>query len=369
MIMGAINEIFRTFGPEYIDRFPEMPAQHKKVVHAIIDCRSGELGATVYQCVGCGETHQIDRSCGDRHCPQCQLHKCRLWLQTQLDRILPTDYFMLTFTMPEQIRPFCRANQKVAYAAMFKAASGAIRKLAMDPRHIGTDLPGFSGILHTWGRTMPYHPHLHFIVPAGGLSKNRQEWIPAGNTFYLPVRPLSKIFRAKFKDEIRKKGLLNETDPQAWRTDWVVHCKPAGNAEAVLKYLAPYVFRVAISNKRILAVRDRKVTFSFRKVGCNRERQITVDALEFIRRFLQHVLPAGFMKVRHYGFMNPNCAVSVEAIRRMVIVKLKKLALLLADPPEKPARENFQPFCKSCGAMIVFLFSIIPATTCREGPG
>lgn len=367
--MGAINEIFRTFGPEYIDRFPEMPAQHKKVIHAIIDCRSGELGATVYQCVGCGETHRIDRSCGDRHCPQCQLHKCRLWLQRQVERILPTDYFLLTFTMPEQIRPFCRAKQNVAYGAMFKAAAGAIKKLARDPRHIGTDLPGFSGILHTWGRTMPYHPHLHFIVPAGGLSRDRKQWVPARNSFYLPVRALAKIFRAKFKDEIRKEELLSETDPEVWRTDWVVHCQPAGNAEAVFKYLAPYVFRVAISDKRIIAVQGRNVTFSYRKVGSNRERKMTVDAMEFIRRFLQHVLPAGFMKVRHYGFMSPNCAFSVEAIRRMIIVTLKKLALLLADPVEIPIRETFQPFCNICGALLVYRFSIIPTAPCRGGPG
>lgn len=366
--MGAINTVFRTFGPEYIARFPEMPSQHRKVIHAIINCRSGEYGATVYRCTGCGETHQIDRSCGDRHCPQCQLHKCRLWLQRQLDRILPTDYFLLTFTLPEQIRPFCRANQKTAYAAMFKAASEAIKKLARDPRHIGTDLPGFSGILHTWGRTMPYHPHLHFIVPAGGLSRDRQQWAPAGNAFYLPVRALSRIFRAKLKDEIRQKGLLAGTDPEAWQTEWVVHCQPAGNAKAVLKYLAPYVFRVAISDKRIIAVQGRNVTFSYRKVGSNRERKMTMDAMEFIRRFLQHVLPSGFMKVRHYGFLSPNCAVSIEAIRRMVIVKLKKLALLLSDIPEKPARETFQPWCKGCGAPLVYLFSIMPTAPCREGP-
>jgi len=366
--MGAINEIFRTFGPEYIARFPEMPAHHKKVVQAIIDCRTGELGTTVYRCEGCGETHQIDRSCGNRHCPQCQLHKCRLWLQTQLERLLPTEYFLITFTVPQQIRPFCRANQKIAYAAMFKAASESIKKLAMDPRHIGADLPGFSGILHTWGRTMPYHPHLHFIVPAGGLSKDRKQWLPAGNAFYLPVRALSRIFRAKFKDQIRDQGLLAETDPEAWRTDWVVHCQPAGNAESVFKYLAPYVFRVAISDKRIVAVKGREVTFSYRKVGSNRKRKMTLDVMEFIRRFLQHVLPSGFMKVRHYGFLNPNCAVSIEAIRRLVIIKLKKLELLLADPPDKPTRVTSKPFCKSCGALLVFLFNIVPTAPCREGP-
>ena len=199
--MGAITNIFRTFAPEYLQRFPNLPEQHKKVIDAIINCRSGNFGVAVYRCEGCEKIHYIDRSCGNRHCPQCQYHKSRDWLESQLSRRLPGEHFMLTFTMPEQIRPFCRSHQRAAYEALFKAASQSIKKLARDPRHIGADLPGFTGVLHTWGRQLQYHPHLHFIVPAGGLSKNRKKWLTAGNDFYLPVRALSKIFKAKFKAE------------------------------------------------------------------------------------------------------------------------------------------------------------------------
>jgi len=195
VIMPAIADIFRAFAPEYLERFPNLPDQHKKVINAIVNCRSGNFGVTIYRCEGCGATHCIDRSCGDRHCPQCQHQKSRDWLERQLNRRLPGQHFMLTFTMPEQIRSFCRSHQRLAYEALFSAAGGAIKKLAKDPRYIGTDLPGFTGVLHTWGRQLQYHPHVHFIVPAGGLSKNREHWLAAGNAFYLPVRALAKIFK------------------------------------------------------------------------------------------------------------------------------------------------------------------------------
>ena len=210
---------------------------------------------------------------------------------------------------------------------------------------------------------------VHCTLPAGGVSKDRKQWVPARNAFYLPVRALSPIFRAKFREELRKKGLLGSTHPESWQTQWVVHCQPAGNAEAVLKYLAPYVFRVAISDQRIVAHQGREVTFSYRKVGSNRPRTTTVDVLEFIRRFLQHVLPAGFMKVRHYGFLNPNCALGIKEVRRLVMARLKNIEPLLSDPPQHPARHSFGPFCKDCGHMLVYLFSVIPQESCRAGPG
>lgn len=366
--MGATTEIFRKFGPEYLKRFPDVPLQHKKTINAIINCRSGRLGIAVYKCEGCGKHHHIDRSCGNRHCPQCQYHKSRQWLQAQLDRRLPGQHFMLTFTMPAQLRPFCRSHQQAAYGAMFKAATDAIKKLAKDPRFIGTDLPGATGVLHTWGRQQQYHPHLHFIVPAGGLSKNRKQWLPAQNAFYLPVKALSKIFRAKFRDQMKRSALLQAIDPDVWRLAWNVNCQPVGDSEASLKYLAPYIFRVAISDSRILAVKDRSVTFAYRKKGSNRPRKTTLDVFEFIRRYLQHVLPSGFMKVRHFGFMNSNCAVRLTKIRLMILARMQKiggdLSLLKTTAP-KPFR--FAPTCPGCKAKLSYLFSIIPGVPCR-GP-
>ncbi len=367
--MGAITEIFRAFGPEYMGRYPHLPQQHRKVIAAIINCRSGEYGAAFYRCESCGQRHQVDRSCGNRHCPQCQYHKTRQWLKAQLEKSLPVKHTMLTFTVPALIKFFCRANQQAVYGAMFKASSGSIKALVKDPRFVGTDLPGFTGVLHTWGRMLPYHPHIHYIIPAGGLSPDRKKWITARNSFYLPVRALSKIYRAKFKAEMEKLGLLNRIDPGAWATDWVVNCQAVGNPEASLKYLAPYIFRVAISDSRILAVKDRKVTFCYRKTGSRRLRKTIMDVMGFISRFLQHVLPEGFMKVRHYGFMNANCAVTIRELRQMVVTCLKDITLLLSDEAQQSSHSTWQgPFCSGCGGRLIYLFCIIPGRTCREGP-
>jgi hypothetical protein len=364
--MGAITEIFRTFGPEYLAQYPEMPRQHKKTIEAISNCRSGHYGVAVYQCDSCGTRHHIDRSCGNRHCPQCQYHKSRQWLAAQLDRRLPGNHFLLTFTVPEQVRAFCRTHQEAAYGALFTAAAGAIKKLARDPRFIGTDLPGFTAVLHTWGRQMQYHPHVHVIVPAGGLSPDRETWLPAGNAFYLPVRALSPIYRAKFKTAMATQGLLDEIDPTVWHIAWNVNCQAIGDSEATLKYLAPYIFRVAIANSRIMAVKDRTVTFSYRKKDSNRMRKLTLDVIEFIRRFLQHVLPAGFMKVRHYGFLSSTCVVSLTRLRLLILAGLQNVRLSdLAPVKPKPALSK--PICPACGGILLYVCSLIPGWLCR-GP-
>jgi hypothetical protein len=365
--MGAITEIFRTFGHAYMERFPEMPLQQKKVINAIIYCRSGEYGVSVYQCENCGRQHHIGCSCGNRHCPECQYHKSRQWLEKQLTRCLPGSHFMLTFTLPEQIRDFCRSNQSAVYRAMFKAASAAIKKLAKDSRHIGADLTGFTGVLHTWGRLLQYHPHLHFIVPGGGLSGDRSKWLPARNAFYLPVRALSKIFRAKFKHEMAQCNLICQINPKVWELGWNVNCQPVGNAEASLKYLAPYVFRVAISNSRIVSVDESTVTFSYRKQGSRRSRKVTLDVFEFIRRFLQHVLPSGFMKVRHYGFMSSNCRIGLNRLRLLILSSIQPLHYDLSTlaPRTKPITRP-KPKCKDCGGFLHYLYSIIPAVPGRS---
>lgn len=364
--MGAITQIFRTFADEYIAGYPHMPIEHKKSINAVINCRSGSYGVAVYQCNGCGKKHLIDRSCGNRHCPQCQYHKSRQWLESQLNKRLSGGHFLLTFTLPEQIRLFCRSHQEAAYGAMFTASAGAIKKLAKDPRFIGADLPGFTAVLHTWGRQMQYHPHLHFIVPAGGLSPDRKKWLSARNNFYLPVRPLSDIFKAKFKDAMARQGLLHKIDPCVWQIAWNVNSQAIGDSEATLKYLAPYIFRVAISNSRIMAVKDRNVTFSYRKKGSNRARQVKLDALEFIRRFLQHVLPTGFTKVRHYGFMNSNCSISLARLRLLILEGLKKVRISLTDlAPSKPKPTMPKPICPACGGCLLYLFSLIPDRPCR----
>src|SRR5262249_12843922 len=291
--MPSVAEVVRRYGPEYLERFGAvMPAAHKKVLRDITACRTGELGMVVYRCADCGTTHAMGRSCGDRHCPSCQRDKAEAWLEKQTDRLLPCPYFLVTFTLPAELRDVARAHQRVVYAALFEASSEALRRLAADPKFVGTDRLGFFGVLHTWGRTLDYHPHVHYVVPGGGLSADGSCWLPSRADFLVPVEALSIVFRAKFRDLLKRAGLLDLADPAVWRRDWVVHSQAAGDGRASLRYLAPYVFRVAISDHRIVSCDEGQVTFTYRRVGSNRPRKMTLEATEFIRRFLQHVLPA-----------------------------------------------------------------------------
>jgi Putative transposase/Transposase zinc-binding domain len=358
--MTTINEIFRTFGPQYLERYGQtMPKIHQKVIGAIINCRTEVCGLVLYQCEKCGQSHLVYRSCGNRHCPSCQYHKIQQWLDKRMKHQLPGHHFMLTFTVPEQLRRFIRKNQKVAYSALFKTSSEAIKKLAPDEKYIGGDLPGFLGVLHTWGRTLEYHPHIHYIVPGGALSSTDGLWHPSRIDFYLPVKALSKIFKAKFKEAMKNAGLLDQIPPEVWQIDWNVNSQAVGSSEASLKYLAPYVFKVAISNSRILKVENNTVFFRYTKPHSNRLRTMALDAMEFLRRFLQHVLPTGFMKIRYYGFMNPNCSVPFEKISALIQMAYA-FSLELPDYPQSPPKS---PICSLCGGTLRYLLSFIPSLT------
>jgi uncharacterized Zn finger protein (UPF0148 family) len=195
--MNSIQRIFRTYGSAYLERFGDrMPENHRKAIQAIRDCGTGACGSHLFACTGCGTPHYTDNSCGNRHCPTCQAGKSDEWLQKQEAKALPVNYFMITFTVPQELRRLIRANQRIAYAALFKAAADAIKKLAKDPRFVGCDTAGFTGILHTWTRMLEYHPHVHFIVPGGGIDKAGTEWKASSAAFFVHARPLSVIYRA-----------------------------------------------------------------------------------------------------------------------------------------------------------------------------
>lgn len=362
--MPTVADVLRQHGGKYLEQFgATMPAEHKKVLAAICACRTGELGTIVYQCLSCGRRHAMGRSCGNRHCPSCQQDKTKAWLEKQTAQLLPCPYFLLTFTLPEGLRQFMRAHQRVAYAALFEASSEALKKLAVDPKHIGSRRCGFFGVLHTWGRTLEYHPHVHYVVPGGAVSDDGTGWLPSRADFFLPVRALSIVFRAKFRDVMKQAGLYGQIDAAVWRQDWVVHSRPAGDGAASLKYLAPYVFRVALSDRRIVSCDDQQVTFSYRKSGSNRWRTMTLDALEFIRRFLQHVLPSGFQKVRHYGFLSPNSSPSAEAVRWLITLHNGQLLLLLAQPQQTPIWVP-RLRCAECGGPLCLIGLTLPGDPC-----
>jgi hypothetical protein len=353
--MPRVADVVRRYGGEYLERFgARMPTEHKKVLRAIAACRTGELGTVLYGCQSCGQTHAMGRSCGNRHCPTCQQDKTKAWLQKQIDRLLPCPYFLVTFTLPAELRELARSHQRVVYSALFEASSQALRTLAADPRFVGTDRIGFFGVLHTWGRTLEYHPHVHYVVPGGGLSGDGARWLPSRADFFVPVKALSILFRAKFRDALKREGLLDRADPAVWSRDWVVHSQAAGDGGASLRYLAPYVFRVAIGDHRIASCDGGEVTFTYRRVGSNRPRKMSLDAMEFLRRFLQHVLPAGFQKVRHYGFQSPNSGTLLETVRWLITVALGAIFTLKSEPAERIA--TIPPLrCAACGGPMCLL--------------
>jgi hypothetical protein len=357
--MPTVADVLRRHGGTYLERFgASMPAEHKKVLAALCACRTGELGTVVFQCAACGRRHAMPRSCGNRHCPACQQDKAKAWLEKQTAQLLPCPYFLLTFTLPEALRVFVRAHQQAAYAALFAASSQAIQTLAADPKHLGGQC-GFFGVLHTWGRTLEYHPHVHYVVPGGAVSDDGSRWIASRVDFFLPVRALSILFRAKFRDAMRAAGLYDRINPAVWEQDWVVHCQPAGDGRTSLQYLAPYVFRVAISDRRVVAFDDETVTFSYRKSGSQRWRKMTLEVHEFIRRFLQHVLPTGFQKVRHYGFESAASRHSMDAVRWLVTLASGHLFLLLSQSllvMASPPRHR----CPNCGGMLCLVGLILP---------
>ncbi|OFW19227.1 MAG: transposase [Acidobacteria bacterium RIFCSPLOWO2_02_FULL_59_13] len=353
--MGALQQLFREHGAGYLARFGDsMPNNHRKVIGAIERCRSEQAGHTLYHCQACGKSHVIARSCGNRHCPGCQHHKTQAWLQCQLQRQLPGAHFMLTFTVPASLREFVRSHQRAGYAALFEASAGAIKKLAADPRYLGGDLAGFLGVLHTWGRQLQYHPHIHYLVPGGAISSTDRQWHASSAGFYLPVRALSKIFRAKFRDAMAAQGLLAAIPAEAWDIDWNVNCQPVGDGQASLAYLARYVFKVAISERRIVSIDEHAVTFRYRKVHSNRARTMRLPIAEFLRRFLQHVLPTGFMKVRYYGFLSPSCSVPIEELKARIA-----MAHGFAQQPPPIEIEPPTPMrCPHCGGSLRFVRSM-----------
>lgn len=349
--MGALQELLRSHGAQYLERFGQaMPQNHRKVLGALMACRTEASGTILYQCEQCGEPHVAARCCGNRHCPGCQGHKAFAWLGRQLERELPTPYFLLTFTVPEALRGFLRAHQRIGYGALFEASSGAIKKLAPDPKYLGADTPGFFGVLHTWGRCLQYHPHIHYVAPGGAIDTRNRRWRAASPGFYLPVRALSVIYRAKFRDLMAKAGLIAQIPPEVWRIDWNVNCQSVGSAETTLRYLSRYVFKVAISEQRILSIDEGQVRFRYRKVHSNRPRVMALPAMEFMRRFLQHVLPSGFMKVRYYGFLSPSFSMPPEELR----ARIEMAHAFTARSPGVKLKPPSTLCCRYCGAPLRF---------------
>ena len=318
--MTELAAVFAQYGVQYRAQFGDkMPSSHRQAMHAIERCRTVALGGHVYTCQACGETQYLYHSCRNRHCPKCQHHKAQQWLEKQQDQLLPVSYFLLTFTLPAELRSVARSDQRRIYDLLFRTSAAAVQHLAQDERFVGARM-GMVGVLHTWGRNLSYHPHVHYLIPGGGVTVD-QTWKPSRANFLLPVKALSTIVRAKFRDALRKADAdcFAHIPAEVWQQPWVVHCQPVGCGQHALTYLAPYIFRVAISNNRILKMADGKVSFRYRTTDTGKLRRCTLPAQEFIRRFLQHVLPKGFVKVRYFGFLSSGLRKRLAALRQRLL--------------------------------------------------
>jgi len=332
-----------------------MPWRHRQAIRAIENCRTEKLGGHLYHCQSCEELLYKYHSCRNRHCPKCQNEKAGEWLEKQRALLLPAPYFLLTFTLPSELREVTRSNPSMLYNLLFRTSAAAAQRLASDPRFVGGQI-GMVGVLHTWGRNLSYHPHVHYLVPAVGYDLDRRVSLPAKKNFLLPVKALSKIYRAKFRDELEKTQCFADIPEDVWQQPWVVHCKAVGNGLSALKYLAPYIFRVAISNKRFLRLAGGKVSFSYRARDTGKSKTCTLSAEEFIRRFLQHVLPKGFVKVRYYGFFGSALRSRLKIIRQQ-LVSLLPSQLSSSEEIECETKPNLsgdvptyrELSCPSCG--------------------
>ncbi len=298
-----LAEIFRRYGPAYRQKYgPRLLPSHRRALRAIEQCRTEALGGQVYTYPQCDQVVEYRyHSCRNRHCPKCQHVQAQAWLAEQQTFWLPVPYFLLTFTLPAELRKLARRQQKLFYTLLFRVSAAATQQLARDPRFLGGQV-GMLGVLHTWTRDLRYHPHVHYLVPAGGLAADGQTWRAARNNFLLPVKALSRLFRGHFRQALQKTAAYGDIPACVWTHEWVVHCQPVGTGRTALKYLAPYIFRVALSNRRRVKLEHDRVTFRYQDSQTRQTKLCTLPVEAFLHRFLQHVLPKGFVKVRYYGF-------------------------------------------------------------------
>ena len=352
-----LAEIFSRHGIEYDQQNQgQIPGQQRKAMRAIVRCRTEALGGHIYQCQECEERRYSYHSCRNRHCPKCQHENGQEWLSAQQALLLNTPHFLLTFTLPAEIRALALGHQELIYNLLFRTSAAAAQSLAWDSRFVGGQI-GLIGVLHTWGRNLSYHPHVHYLVPAGGLGSDGT-WKSARNNFLFPVKALSRLFRGKFRHVFQKTSLFDQIPTTVWRQEWVVHCQAVGNGVGALKYLAPYIFRVAISNNRILKLEDGQVTFRYQASDTGKTTRLSVSTLEFIRRFLCHVLPKGFVKIRYYGFFSASSRLKLAAVREQLDDPATELVSAAEEEISHQPRHSIP--CPRCGHVMIRYQRIFP---------
>ena len=337
----TVHQLLRQWAPDYLERFgSSMPGRHRQVLKKILSCRTPALGGQLFQCPECPGFDYRYHSCNDRHCPQCGQTDAADWLKRQRARLLlPTPYFLVTFTVPEELRRFIRSHQQIALNLLFATSAQALQDLAGNPRRLGAQL-GLLGVLHTWSRTLVFHPHIHYLVPGGGLSPDGRHWIGARKKFLLHHTALGAQARTLFKERLLKKhpGLFAQVPTEVWKRPWNVGCQAAGSGENALRYLSRYVFKTATSNRKVTLLPEGKLLWTYRESKTRRFISIRLEPLEWMRRFLQHILPRSFARVRTFGWLHP--AAKVRANRVRALLREKPLLTLAEkktwNPPADP---------------------------------
>jgi hypothetical protein len=339
--MKTVNDILRNNGDKYRREHPFLTIHEKKVLRAIELCRTEELGGRIESCENCGHTIKVFNSCRNRHCPQCQFMKKEAWIVKKKEEIFPYQYFHVVFTLPSELDPIVLRNKKILYNLLFSSTKEALLTMASESKYLGADI-GFFSILHTWGQTLNLHPHLHCVVPGGGYSKEKGKWIKCSNNYLIPVEPLKQRFRSIFLIELKKlfkdkklylagckysdKKDFQKLIDSLFSKNWVVYLKESfRNSDTVIEYLARYTHRIAISNQRILNVEDNNVSFLYKdyKEG-NKKKIYTLDVMDFISKFIIHIVPLRFVRIRYYGLMaNRNKKVNLSRCREYYKVRIK----------------------------------------------
>ena len=377
----SVADVIADSGAEFLRTHGGLTGSQRQALSDLARCRTAALGGHVHHCRDCGRDRIAYNSCRNRHCPTCQASARARWLDREAKFLLPVEYFHVVFTLPAGIAERAHANPTAMYELLFAAASATLREVAANPKRLGASV-GVLMVLHTWGQNLHHHPHVHCVVTGGGLSCNAKgvvdaspKWVSCRPGFFLPVRVLSRVFRAKYRDGLRRLAAdgrltLPERlrDPAAFAVwlveqcgrDWVVYAKPPfGGPERVLKYLARYTHRVAIGNSRIVDVSDGRVTFRYKDYADeHRSKVMTLSGVEFLRRFVQHVLPKGFVKVRHYGLLaNRDRDARLAVCRRLLTIESLRARLPGTPSPVRseravvtPAATAFTPACPFCGS-------------------
>src|SRR4051794_26726862 len=369
-----VADLIRAAGRSFIDRNRSwLNRLHLKVLTAIERCRTSALGGHLDACTECGYTAISFNSCRDRHCPRCQSNARDRWIDARSRELLPAPYVHMVFTLPHELAPLALQNKRVVYDLLFRLSAETLLQIARDPKHLGADI-GFLSVLHSWNQKLELHPHIHCVVPAGGLSPDRMRWIPCQQKFFLPVGVLGEVFRGKFTEALEEAfargelGFHGSLKPlgqpqvfaqllrQTFRKKWVVYSKrPFGGPEQALRYLGCYTHRVAISNHRLVSFANDQVTFRWRdSAHHNQKRLMTLDVNEFLRRFLLHVLPPGFVRVRHFGFLSTRQRSTLLPLCFRLLAATDIVPTAAATSTPRPAPQPVTWVCPHChGPMLI----------------